>query len=610
MSRVRYAHACIFDLRSMVGSQRRAFARVQTSIDLDDITDARSELEDNLPSDAHPRAESIHDLDDDGQVNPRPAFFRANAECVNAVLRVVCMLGAISLGALAIIDMLSIGRDANNGTLNKGVLLQELRSATGSFLSSVNPPPSMATMPMDLAYLAGRVRWPPPSPYPSPPEGALATKASETSPLLPLQVPNAPPPPLAIGRKKKRKHHTTGDRESASTPGHVAAPAPLPSTPLMKSSFPAFPPAVLAPSAPPRLLFGKVSVAESDLCMQRLSATHVKERNEGQGLGTSDPQLWVYEGQANYETVQKTASVTNNLNPAWPETICVRTGDHSPVLHRRTDFRTCFDIRDDFDPRTPDFPPLLHFGCALLKPSWDRGIQSISLSGGATLHFMYMLSKPAPPPVPPSPPAPPTVPPASPHPLDVAQRLNERFRRGKPMEDITQAGILIHQFDSMDDPNPAGFPWIPGMGRHDTGDRISAALVFADMVPEPGANSIPIYSFDLAGIVLSPFHNKLLCAYPWDVGSLGRKCSPPGLSETCIPGCSPGRGHTTWCDLNNDMWPCAYRPSALAKVMTLRDEMSRSNRQPAHKKWQDGKFYDEVELKSATPMCNVYDVLH
>jgi len=33
--------------------------------------------------------------------------------------------------------------------------------------------------------------------------------------------------------------------------------------------------------------------------------------------------------------------------------------------------------------------------------------------------------------------------------------------------------------------------------------------------------------------------------------------------------------------------------------MTLRDEMSRSNRQPAHKKWQDGKFYDELIFESA-----------
>lgn len=74
----------------------------------------------------------------------------------------------------------------------------------------------------------------------------------------------------------------------------------------------------------------------------------------------------------------------------------------------------------------------------------------------------------------------------------------------------------------MDDPNPNGRAWIPGMGRSDTGDRISAAMVYADMVPEPGSNSIAIYSFDLAGIILSPIHNKLLCLYPYDAGSMLR----------------------------------------------------------------------------------------
>ena len=85
-----------------------------------------------------------------------------------------------------------------------------------------------------------------------------------------------------------------------------------------------------------------------------------------------------------------------------------------------------------------------------------------------------------------------------------------------------------------------------------------------------------------------------MAAYPWDVGSLSRVCRPRGVSETCIPGCTSNRGYSTWCDLNNDMWPCAYRPSALDKVMALRDETAKSNKQPEHKRWNDGESVAET----------------
>ena len=69
------------------------------------------------------------------------------------------------------------------------------------------------------------------------------------------------------------------------------------------------------------------------------------------------PQLWVYEGQANFDSVQK--SVPNYLNseaPHWPDVFCLSTVS-------RADDRMCFDIRD-FDQLSWDGKPeLLHFGC-------------------------------------------------------------------------------------------------------------------------------------------------------------------------------------------------------------------------------------------------------
>ena len=58
-----------------------------------------------------------------------------------------------------------------------------------------------------------------------------------------------------------------------------------------------------------------------------------------------------------------------------------------------------------------------------------------------------------------------------------------------------------------DDPNPDGEPWLPGRGRWETGDRISASLVYASMVPDKrGGDHIPLYSLSLGGLVLSPEH--------------------------------------------------------------------------------------------------------
>ena len=125
--------------------------------------------------------------------------------------------------------------------------------------------------------------------------------------------------------------------------------------------------------------------------------------------------------------------------------------------------QVCFDIRDDFDPAfPPDAPPLLHFGCADLGATWDDSLQSLQLSNGATLTFRAKPTLPAPPPAPPHAPLPPAPPPLSPPPPSpppppvghVVDALNAAFLEGRPSNDLSEAGILIHQFDSLDDWNP------------------------------------------------------------------------------------------------------------------------------------------------------------
>jgi len=189
----------------------------------------------------------------------------------------------------------------------------------------------------------------------------------------------------------------------------------------------------------------------------------------------------------------------------------------------------------------------------------------------------------------------------------MADRINLDFRNGRPSNNLEGAGVILHQFDAMDDRDPDHHPWELGIGRRDTGDRVSAAIVNAQMQPDPSGN-IPIYSFSLAGLVLSPTHNNLMCSYSWDVGSMERKCWPQGLSDICIPGCSRGNNdREPWCAAGSGDWkfrnpPCAWRPQNLADMLAARDEVRNNQLRPPGKMWNDNKYYTELifETRSYT----------
>ena len=126
------------------------------------------------------------------------------------------------------------------------------------------------------------------------------------------------------------------------------------------------------------------------LCLYGLRAEGVTRRNEAH-FGTTDPQLYVYEGQCNMATVQTTAVIMNSLTPRWPEPICVSTAP-------RADPRTCFDIRDDFDPGVPDHhPPSPLWLCDALARVERRAALRPSISrGGAPLLPPASASSPSP----------------------------------------------------------------------------------------------------------------------------------------------------------------------------------------------------------------------
>ena len=163
----------------------------------------------------------------------------------------------------------------------------------------------------------------------------------------------------------------------------------------------------------------------------------------------------------------------------------------------------------------------------------------------------------------------------------------------------------------MDDSNPDGRPWLPGAGEWfldgqivpiwDRGDRISTTVINAAMTPDFSGN-IPIFSWGLGGLILSPDANRLLCSYSYDVDSLERTCQPRGESALCTPGYSHEShpGSVLWCTSEEiDQWPCAWRPTDIGPMLRTRERLRRVGEKPQHKRFDDRKFYMELIFSAA-----------
>jgi hypothetical protein len=180
------------------------------------------------------------------------------------------------------------------------------------------------------------------------------------------------------------------------------------------------------------------------------------------------------------------------------------------------------------------------------------------------------------------------------------QRLNARFARGRASNDLSEVGLLIHQFDSYDDGNHHRFaPWdrcTSPWACYQASDRVSVMSVSASSTREPDGNW-PLYSSSLAGIIFNPQHNALLCSYPYDAGTSERRCDPIGRHGACSPGCTYG-DWAQWCDEERG-WPCAWPPDHLAESIAVRDRIAAARGQTWERDapWdfvKEGGFYNEL----------------
>ena len=144
----------------------------------------------------------------------------------------------------------------------------------------------------------------------------------------------------------------------------------------------------------------------------------------------------------------------------------------------------------------------------------------------------------------------------------VADRLNKRFRAGKPSNRSVEAGVAVRILDRLGNHEQQ---WLPNPYDKKRSDRWSLSIINrlrphtyegppGDLLNHPGT----------VGLVFRPeaVDAVLLCAFPRDGGTLNNGCDPPGVTSACIPGCMV-HGAISWCpDDGSRWWGCAFRGSS------------------------------------------------
>lgn len=253
---------------------------------------------------------------------------------------------------------------------------------------------------------------------------------------------------------------------------------------------------------------------------------------------------------------------------------------------------------------------------------------ALRTNGVSTHPFALAPTPPAPPPRPPPPPTPPALrhvrPPPAPtalaragaaahsHPRKrhVVRELNGRFARGRPSDDVSEAGVLLRALDALTPPEAEAShttPWLPVASSRAT-DRFSASLA---------SRRLPYYFMGnagegVAGFVVAPAvaNVSMMCSYADDAASINHMCFPPGASAQCLPGClgANGQGPVAtsegWCVPKNEWdYRCPHHAAQLGTMLALHE--SRARRDPRFRSctccsWPECALYNEVLLDAHT----------
>ena len=160
----------------------------------------------------------------------------------------------------------------------------------------------------------------------------------------------------------------------------------------------------------------------------------------------------------------------------------------------------------------------------------------------------------------------------------MADALNARFANGRASNELADAGVMVHEFDTTEDHDR---PWLPcpEHGYNNWCHRFSDRWATSILNPQQhvtyfawGGASSP--RTGVGGVVLSPRTTEVFCAYPVDGNSMSEQkvCTPLGGDDRCIPGCYP-RGQQ--CQEVGHTWTCSYPPSMLKEA--LEAQLSRAD---------------------------------
>mmetsp|Transcript_14278 Transcript_14278/g.37045 ORF Transcript_14278/g.37045 Transcript_14278/m.37045 type:complete len:429 (-) Transcript_14278:111-1397(-) len=118
--------------------------------------------------------------------------------------------------------------------------------------------------------------------------------------------------------------------------------------------------------------------------------------------------------------------------------------------------------------------------------------------------YILQISDPPSPPLNPSPPQPPPGPPAA-----TAASINMRFRNGRPSNDLQEAGLLVHQFDGLEDWQSGGFRPCRSGWCNNRYDHTSFSLI----------NQRNPVTFNRQGGVILASYTPIACSYAGDGGT-------------------------------------------------------------------------------------------
>ena len=137
----------------------------------------------------------------------------------------------------------------------------------------------------------------------------------------------------------------------------------------------------------------------------------------------------------------------------------------------------------------------------------------------------------------------------------VVDGINDQFARGVYTDDIAKAGLLLHQWD-FEDPNTRWRPchWNESAPAFrcvknfsDIGDRTSCSLANANVSIQDGI--VQLFSYPPGkwqpsnttpgGVIVSPSHAHVRCAWSSDSGSMDRRESGCGCHETTAGNVTP-----------------------------------------------------------------------